>query len=98
MQDIISNSYTQFGVFTIMLALMFFFSKQMFNEQVKMLREKNKEQRDLEAYIREYMVKQNAEHHQIISRNTEAFEKMIEILQQLVIEGTAGGIAKLRQK
>ncbi len=44
------------------------------------------------------MAKQNAEHHQIIPRNTEAFEKMIEILQHLVSNGTAGGIVKLRQK
>ena len=81
MEDFLTNAYTQFGAMALTLALMFFFSKQMFREQINMLREKNREQRELEAYIREYMSKQNAEHHQIISRNTEAFERLIEILQ-----------------
>ncbi len=62
-----------------LLALTFY---QTFRQERQEKKEKDSRQDELEKEFREYLIGQGKEHHEIIMRNTEAFERFSKVMEK----------------
>ncbi len=49
---------------------------------------KDNQQNMIEKEFRDYVIKQTTEHHNILLKNTEAFEKMISLIDKITLKNT----------
>jgi len=49
---------------------------------------KDLQQNAIEKEFRDYVIKQTTEHHHILIKNTEAFEKMISLIDKITLKKT----------
>ncbi len=82
--DIISNSIVQLGAVGTMIAGLAWFSRRLFADIMMQLKELREENKQLEVSFRDYLIRNAKEHHEIIRKNTEAYNKFIAIADKII--------------
>ncbi len=84
----IADYSVSFATLVFMIYFMYIFFKHERNDR----RDKDKQQNEVEKEFREYLIRQGQEHHRIIEKNTEAYEKLIDVLKYIMQQNSSGGM------
>ncbi len=81
--DIANNYFIQLGALGIIILGLMYFSKYLFTYVMKQMQDQIAENKKLETEFRDFLLKNSAEHLIIIQRNTEAYERLIDVFDKI---------------
>lgn len=79
--EIFNNFLVQLGAIGIMIVGLIWFSKRMINHVMQELRSETERNKQLEQEFRDYLKEETKEHHELIKKNTEAFQRFISLME-----------------
>lgn len=82
MNEIILQNLTEAGTYGVMIVGLSWFSKKLFSYFMEQQQKLYIENQQLEMQFRDYLIQNNKEHHEILKRNTKAYETLVLLIDK----------------